>query len=205
MVVVSFIEYTPPARYDDQPWTQVQIEEAPASTGSWTTIDTQNLDPVDSNPAEPGSHNFTTTHGTGPDLWYRVVYLDADANQSAPTVPVLNSEVTSYATTDDLFRVLKVRTPTSDQTAAAQGDLDTATIEINDEIDFAAPSLLTAEQQELCRGVCLDRAADLWRHRESAPGILGVVDEAVPSTFGRYSWERYAQRLAPLKQQWGLA
>jgi hypothetical protein len=204
-MVVSFTRYTPPARYDDESWTQVEIQEATTATGTWATIDTQDIVPVDSDPADPEPHNFTTSLATGPDLWYRLIYLDAAAGQSAPTVPVLNSAVTSYATTDDLFRVLKIRTPDPDQTAAAQGDLDTATIEINDEIDFAAPSLLTAEQQELCRGVCIDRAADLWRHRESAPGILGVVDEAVPSTFGRYSWERYAQRLSPLKEQWGIA
>jgi hypothetical protein len=114
--------------------------------------------------------------------------------------------VTSYATTADLFRILKIKTPTPDQTLAAQGDLDTATIEINAEIDHSpAGPALTTQGLELCKGVCIDRAADLWRHRESAPGILGVVDEAVPSSFGRYSWERYAQRLSPLKEQWGIA
>jgi hypothetical protein len=114
--------------------------------------------------------------------------------------------VAVYATTAELFRVLKIKTPTSDQTIAAQGDLDTATIEINAEIDWAdthAPA--TTQQLELFRGVCIDRAADLWRHRESAPGILGVVDEAVPSSFGRYSWNRYAERLAPTKDRFGFA
>jgi hypothetical protein len=114
--------------------------------------------------------------------------------------------VTSYATTADLFRILKIKTPTADQTLAAQGDLDTATIEINAEVDRSADGpAYTTQELELLKGVCIDRAADLWRHRESAPGILGVVDEAVPSTFGRYSWERYAQRLSPVKQQWGIA
>ena len=112
----------------------------------------------------------------------------------------------AYATTTELFRLLKKSSPSAEQTAAAQGDLDTATIEIDAEIDLAddAPAL-TTEQLELVKGVCLDRAADLWRHRESAPGILGVVDEAMPTSFGRYSWERYAQRLSPIKNQWGLA
>jgi hypothetical protein len=53
--------------------------------------------------------------------------------------------------------------------------------------------------------VNLDRAADLWRHTESVPGLVGIPDEAMPTTFGRYSWERYAERLAPIKQEWGLA
>jgi hypothetical protein len=42
----------------------------------------------------------------------------------------------TYATTAELFRILKVRDATSDQIAAAQGDLDTATIEINSEVDW---------------------------------------------------------------------
>lgn len=114
----------------------------------------------------------------------------------------------AYAETDELFRILKVRAPSDDQATAAQGDLDTATIEIDAEIDLADGNTLTTEQLELVKGVCLDRAADLWRHRESIPGVAGVMDDALapgPSTYGRYSWERYAQRLAPLKSQWGLA
>lgn len=112
----------------------------------------------------------------------------------------------AYASTDELFRILKVRNATQDQIDAAQGDLDTATIEINAEIDWADDhAAATTEQLELFKGVCIDRAADLWRHRESAPGILGVVDEAVPASFGRYSWERYAQRLSPEKSRWGMA
>lgn len=112
----------------------------------------------------------------------------------------------AYATTADLFRVLKVREPSADQTAAAQGDLDTATIEIDAEIDLSADhASLTTVQLELVKGVCIDRAADLWRHRESAPGILGVVDEGVPSVPGRYSFARYVARLSVLKDQWGIS
>lgn len=112
----------------------------------------------------------------------------------------------AYATTDELFRVLKVRTPSDDQTAAAQGDLDTATIEIDAELDFATGhAALTTEQTELVKGVCIDRAADLWRHRESAAGILGITDETIPAGSGRYSWARYAARLSVLKDQWGIA
>ena len=113
---------------------------------------------------------------------------------------------TAYATTDELFRILKVRTPSADQIAAAQGDLDTATIEINAEIDWASDhAAATADELELMNGVCIDRAADLWRHRESAPGILGIVDESMPATPGRYSFARYVARLSVLKSQWGIA
>lgn len=113
---------------------------------------------------------------------------------------------TPYATTDELLAVLKVRQPTAAQIVSAQGVIDTATIEINAEIDLSAThDPLTAEQLELCNGVCIDRAADLWRHTQSQPGILGITDEGIPSVPGRYSFARYTARLSVLKDQWGIA
>jgi hypothetical protein len=54
--------------------------------------------------------------------------------------------------------------------------------------------------------VNLDRAADLWRHTESIPGITGLLgDDGSVALPGRYSWNRYAERLAGCKNQWGLA
>lgn len=113
-----------------------------------------------------------------------------------------------YGTTTELFRVLKVRNPTADQTAAATRYLTAATIEIDAELDRAADATaLTSDELDLVDSVAIDRAADLWRHTESIPGVIGVLDEAPVSLPGytRYSWERYAQRLAPLKAQWGVA
>lgn len=205
--VVSFENYFPPARYDGTPWTQAQINEGASFSGPWTIIDTITFGVPDPDPSDPGPRSFTTPNATGPDLWYTVTFLDGSSGASTPTTPIQNNaDTTPYATTEDLFRILKVRTPTEDQIEAAQGDLNTATLEINAEIDLAidhAP--LTSDQLDLCRGVCIDRAADLWRHRESIPGILGGLDDVVQPTPGRYSWERYAQRLQPLKDQWGIA
>ncbi len=112
-----------------------------------------------------------------------------------------------YATTTELFRILSKNNPSGPQITAAQGDLDTATIEINTEIDWADDhAAATPEQLELMKGVCLDRAADLWRHRESAPGILGMADEGLqPAGTGRYSWARYSARLSVIKDQWAIA
>jgi len=209
--VISFTDLLPAARFDGNPWTQAQVDEAEAFDGPWTTIDTITFDIPDPDPADPAERSFTTPNGTAPDLWYRVIFLDDAAGQSMPTTPVQNtgSQTAPYATTDDLFRVLKVgvqgRPPTADQVVAAQGDLDTATLEINAELDWPddhAPA--TSEQLEAFRAICIDRAADLWRHRESMAGVSAFEDVA-PAIPGRYSWERYAQRLAPYKAQWGLA
>lgn len=205
--VVSFNNYRPPARYDDVPWTQAQIDEAANATGPWTTIDTITFDVPDPDPADPGERSFTTPNGTAPDLWYTVTFIDDDSGTSIPTTPIQNTAAgTPYATVDDLFRVLKVRTPTADQTVAAQGDLDTATLEINAEIDWAddhAPA--TADELRLMKNVCVNRAADLWRHRESIPGVLGGLDDVMPTTPGRYSFARYVAMLAPLKDRFGVA
>lgn len=112
----------------------------------------------------------------------------------------------TFATTAELFRILKVRTPTADQTAAAERVLFAAAGEIRAEIDIVTDDDLAGWELALCEQVNLDRAADLWRHTESIPGITGLMgDEGGAILPGRYSWERYAQRLAPLKRQWGLA
>ncbi len=208
--IVSFVGYTPPQRFDTLPWTDVQIEEAASDTGTWTIIDTLALSPVDSDPADPQARSFTTANGTATDQWYRISFVDAALRLSEPTEPVQNvpgnaPPVVAYVTATELFRILKVRTPTTEQTAAADRVILTASGEIDREIDRDTTAALETWQLDLAKTVCLDRAADLWRHTESVPGIVGIPDEAMPSTFGRYSWNRYAERLAPIKARWGLA
>lgn len=209
---ISFTDYKPPPRYDSLPWTDVRIEESDTDTitGStvWTQIDSQALAPLDTDPALPEARDITTSLASDtPFLWYRLIWVDAALTTSAPTVPIQNLPVsTSYATVAELFRIVSKNNPSAAQIVAAQGDLDTATIEINAEIDWGEDhDPPTPEQLELMKNVCLNRAADLWRHRESAPGILSVVDETTPTTPGRYSWARYVSMLAPLKDQWGVA
>lgn len=206
--VVSFHDFTPTARYDAQPWTEIRVEEgADATVGPWTVIDTIAISPVDPDPSQPASRSFTTENGTAADLWYRITFFDALGGQTEPTVAQQNIATATYATVAELFRILKIRTPSEAQTLAAEADLSTATIEINHEIDLAADApALTGEQLNIARGVCLDRAADLWRHRESAAGMLGIPDETIAAVQPmRYSWTRYAQRLSPLKNQWGFS
>lgn len=209
---VSFPNYTPPARFDDLPWTDVRIEESdtsafPSDTTIWTQIDSQALTPLDTDPATPIVRNITTSLASDtPALWYRLIWVDAALSTSSPTTPIQNGTATPYATTTDFFRVIKKNNPSTEQIAAAQGDLVTASIEINAELDWTDDhAAMSADQLSLVKGVCLDRAADLWRHRESAPGILGVVDEGVPTSPGRYSFARYISRLSVLKDQWGIA
>jgi hypothetical protein len=205
--VFSFVDYTPPARYDDVPWTHALIQQSDASDGTFAQIDSLALDPVDGDPEHPQVRNLTTHLASDtPQQWYRIVWADASSGMSSPTIPImdLGFDVVPFTTVDELFRVLKVRTPSADQTAAANRVLLAAAQEIISEIDLSLPEISEPGYQ-ICATVNLDRAADLWRHTESAPGILGIVDEAVLTIPGRYSWARYAARLSPLKDQWGIA
>lgn len=81
MSVVTFTDYLPTPRYDNVPWTSLTIEEAPAETGPWTLIDTQNIYPTDINPAEPSPRSFTTDNATLTEGWYRITFLDNQSNK----------------------------------------------------------------------------------------------------------------------------
>lgn len=206
--VITFVDYTPPRRFDSVAWTDVRIEEALTATGAYTALETITFATPDPDPENPQARDFTTELGTDVGLWYRVIFLDATGDESLPTTPIQNLESGStpvaYADVDELARILKIRTPTAEQTAALRRVLYAAAAEIDAEVDRTEP--FTLPYPALVVGVNLDRAADLWRHTESIPGITGLLgDEGGMVTPGRYSWERYAQRLAPLKGQWGLA
>jgi hypothetical protein len=207
--VITFEQFTPSPRFDSVAWETARVEEGTSDDGPWTVIDNIALVPVDADPTAPATRDFTTSNGTALDLWYRIIFVDGVANESQPTIPIQNSQgdiigETPYATVGELFRILKIRAPTAEQTVAGDRVLAAAALEINAELDLAEP--LSDPPPALVVGVNLDRAADLWRHTESIAGVTGLLgDEGAIVTPARYSWERYAQRLAPLKEQWGLA
>ncbi len=109
-----------------------------------------------------------------------------------------------YATVDEMFRRLKINTPTAEQTAAAQGMLLAATGEIDSEIDRSVDDdALAGWQLALVKEVCLQRAIELWR--ASPFGLFGLDGEFGATHTSKNSWERHALDLAPLKTQWGFA
>lgn len=109
-----------------------------------------------------------------------------------------------YTTTEELARVLKIATPTDDQTAAMVRVLTAAYVEILSEIDLADGVTLTDDQTQIAAEVNLERGVEHWRDEESAFGIIGLGDVG-PIYTARNSWERYAFKLVPLKNQWGIA
>jgi hypothetical protein len=199
-LVVSFEGYTPTARYDNTAWTEVRIEEATAAEGPWTLIDTISLSPVDADPANPATRSFTTENATADGLWYQLTFADATGDTLEPTFPVQNvASRPPYATVDELASLLRIKA--SDRRSALQRVLETAAFEIDQELDRVTP---LASPPALVVEVNLERAVEHWQQGQSPFGILGLGGD-VPMRASRESWDRHAHKLAPLKQQWGIA
>jgi hypothetical protein len=203
--VVSFERYRPVARYDGLPWTQVRIEEAATEDGTFTAIETIALSPVDSDPSDPQARSFTTELANDGALWYRIVFVDANGDESVATDPIQNTDVIdAYATVPELARILKIRTPTEDQNYAMGRVLLAAAGEINNEIDFTDVNDLAGWQLELAAQVNLERAAELWKLQEVQFGIV-LGSEFGPTRIARDTFAKHAITLGPLKQQQGFA
>jgi hypothetical protein len=206
-VVVSFTGWTPHARYDDLPWTEVRIEEAATEDGVYSQIDVYTLDPVDEDPSDPEARTFTTELGTAAYQWYRLIWADATSDVSIPTESVQNTDSsTPYATVTELMRILKLRAPTADQLAAGNRVLTAAAGEINAEIGLGTTAGLAGWQLALVEEVNLERGVEHWQQQEAAFGIIGLGGaEGFSVRTARDSWDRHAHKLAPLKDTWGLA
>lgn len=109
----------------------------------------------------------------------------------------------TYGNATELARRLKIRNVTDAQTDEMNRVLLEATEEINSEIDLDDEVELTAGQLAIAIGVNYDRAVELWSM--SPFGIIGLGGETGGMYASKNSWEAYAHRLAPLKNQWGLA
>ena len=209
--VITFENYTPTPRYDSIAWTEARIYEAAtadALDADWTLIDTIALSPVDADPSDPASRDLTTELASDTDeLWYRIVFADSTGDTLTPTVPVQNvPSPTPYATVDELARILKIRTPSAEQTAAMERVLLAAAGEIDAEVDRSdEQGGLSGWELSLAAEVNLERAVEHWRQQEAPFGLIGLGPELPAERTARDSWDRHAHKLAPLKGQWGLA
>lgn len=199
--VITWEDYTPPPRYDGEPWTEVRVEEAVASDGPWAQIDVIALSPLDADPRYPAARSITTSLATDtPGLWYRLIFADGDGNTILPTFPTQNVPARlAYATVEELAAMLKVSA--TGRAEALRRVLEAAAAEIDAELGMAepfgaAPALVTE--------VNLERAVEHWQQMMSPFAVLGLGGD-VPITVARDTWDRHAHKLAPLKESWGLA
>jgi len=207
MSIVSFEDYTPPARFDSVPWSDVQIEESDTTTLSgdtiWTQIDSLSLSPLDVDPADPQSRSFTTSLASAtPDLWYRIIFVDGSSNVSLPSIPAQNSEFLTapYATVEELAKLVKVDKDA--RADALERVLIAASREIDHEVGNTTPY---ANPPALAVEVCLERAVEHWQQAQSPFGLIGAGGVESPAFATSNSWERHAVKLASLKVEWGLA
>lgn len=207
MSVVSFVDYTPAARFDAEPWAEVDIEEADVPEGPWILLETVALSPLDVDPENPATRSFTTELASDtPSLWYRLIFRDGDGDEQQATLPVQNLPgITAYTTVAELARVLKIRGPSDAQRDAMERVLSAAAGEINAEVDLAVGEYLSGWQLQLAAQVNLQRAAELWGLQEVPLGLAGIGSEFGTSHLARNSWEKYAFTLAAIKNQWGIA
>jgi hypothetical protein len=212
--VISFEDFTPIPRYDATPWTDARIEESDTSTLSdttvWTELETIPLSPVDADPSDPASRDFTTELASDDlELWYRIIFVDGNGDESIPTAPIQNTdpdETTAYASVDELFRILKIGSPTDAQVDAAERVLIAAAGEINSYIDLADDAdALTGWQIMLATQVNLERAAELWKLQEIQFGIVELAGDFGATRIARDTFLKHAITLGPLKGQQGFA
>jgi hypothetical protein len=85
--VVTLEGFTPPPRTDEA-WTQARIEEAAPGSDDYATLETVALTPLDADPENPQSRDFTTELAQYPNGSYRVVFVDASGDESRPSEPV---------------------------------------------------------------------------------------------------------------------
>lgn len=205
--VLSLDEYRPSPRYDSLPWTEARIEEGTASVGPWSLIDTIALLPVDADPSNPAARSFTTQNASDGELWYRIIFADADGDIGQPTFPVQNllNPRPVYASVSELAAILRVNV--SQRHASLLRVLEAAAAEIDSEIgtaDITGAELPYTTPPALVSEVNLERAVEHWRQMQSPFGIIGLGDETSVYT-ARDSWDRHSHKLAPLKGSWGIS
>lgn len=127
MTVVTLSDFRPSSRVDDVPFTEARVEESTASTGPWTELETFTLDPVDADPSQPASRDFTVTNATSELMWFRVVFIDGDGNtQTSDAIGP-----TGYPSAEELVAASSVDALTSltDEEQQALRDASIAAIE----------------------------------------------------------------------------
>lgn len=118
MSVVSLPGYEPLPRFDGVPWVSAQISEGAVQAGPFTLIDTIPLVPVDADPSEPQSRDFTSVNAMLASGWYPVALLDAAGHSWAfpprPFPPPAEEPVRPIVSLGDLKDSLGVKKPDRD-------------------------------------------------------------------------------------------
>jgi hypothetical protein len=131
--------------------------------------------------------------GAGDVLGIEDLFVTSSAPGAVPPADV-------YGSTDELFRRLKIRTPTAEQAAAADRILVAASGEVN--AKMGRETGLAAWELALATEVTLERGAELWNESEVPFGVIGLDSPSGPTFVSRHS--RALQKLTVLQESWGV-
>lgn len=191
--VVTLEGFRPPPRYDSESWTSAIIEEAAASTGPWTQVETVVLVP-DADPSRPAERDFTTDNASLATGWYRVIFRDAQDDSSAPSDPVYAGTVTAHrASLEEAAAYIRARTrtPTGQELGTFSTDTRPTDTEMQPLLDKGARDVL--RRTGTIPDLLLDDARDMAALRAAMIAELTYFPEQV--TTGRSNYEQ-------LKQLW---
>jgi len=179
MSVISLTDYKPMPRYDGQAWAVARIEGAPEQSGPWAQVEAFPLDPIDDDPSQPQTRNFTVAYDDATVEWLRLVWVDQSGNQDA-TLPI----DTECCATGALAEVSDVeirlgRDLTERQTAQADALLRQATTNIYNAADKDASWQPPAEIEPLLSMLAVELACRAMAN----PQALGQISESL----GAYS------------------
>jgi hypothetical protein len=173
----SFEDFTPPKRFDGNPFTEARIYESGTRDGTYALIEAVALDPVDADPAAPVSRDFSTDGAALDKGWYRIDWADA-ADAVAQSTP-LYVPTPTFAEVGDVGRRLG-RDLTSDEFAAAELVIELVTGLIVEFLEEDAEWAAALDPvPSLFRTLCITKAVDALANPEN----LAAMSE----TLGAYS------------------
>lgn len=184
----SFEGFKPPRRFDSVPFVSVEIREAASESGTYSTIETVALSPVDTDPANPASRNFTTDEAVEAVGWYVIRWVDGGGAFS-DSVPVRfgATGANDFASVEDVAtRLGRVLTGTEEDTVGLLLGLASAAIRAAvDRPDSWMPDPVP----QLLRGFCVEVTC---RGFLNAGGLFSKSE-----TIGSYSYTNSFNRELP--------
>lgn len=87
---VPLMGFRPPPRFDTVAWTNEEVAESALVDGTFVTIDSIALAPLDVDPSKPMVRNISTVNGTLEEGWYKVRFVQG-GNQTPWSNAVFNS------------------------------------------------------------------------------------------------------------------
>lgn len=165
----TLIGAEPPERVDSLPWTDVRIEESTAQSGPWATAETQALSPLDTDPASPMSRDLTFEASIASG-WFRLVFIDANNDESPPTAPVEDDGIDDaiMPSVSDVGSLLRARTKSVTGTV----EYGTFNSDTRPTADQAASIITTAGQHILAK-------IDFWPHPEIPVGLQPLARRVI--------------------------